>query len=144
MNGAHFDSVRQRAKVLVVDDSESYSLILRRVLQKSLGLKDVTVINNLSDAQRALESAPQRFNILLIDYHFPSGDTGADLVKSLNRKGLLEGKVAFIITSDPTIDHTEKALNAGATGVIGKPIDSEKLQEQLLLARRFLEVETLG
>lgn len=124
--------------ILIVEDSESYALVLWRVLTKYIGIQDVTVINNIKDAHEAVRRGPGRFNILLIDYHFPTGETGANFITQLYKDKLLEQKIAFIVTSDPTLDTTERAFNAGAAGVIAKPLDSEKLKLQMSQAHRLL------
>jgi len=124
------------ASVLIVEDSSHYSLVLERLLSRGLGYKNITTFSNTLDAYTMIKVNPERFSILFIDYNFPSGDNGAELIAKLRDEGLLEGKIALVITSDPSLENAKAATAAGALGLVAKPFDAHQLKVQLEKAQR--------
>ena len=124
------------ASVLIVEDSSHYSLVLERLLARGLGYKNITTLSNTLDAYTMIKLNPTRFSILFVDYHFPSGDNGAELIAKLRDESLLEGKIVLVITSDPSLENAKAAAAAGALGLVAKPFDAHQLKLQIEKARR--------
>lgn len=129
-------------EILIVDDNQQYSFLLSRTLQGAFGYRHVTSLFAAEPAFDLIKAEPGRFKLLFIDYQFPSGMSGGDLLRMLALHGLLKGKAAFLITSEPTTDNVGEAMAAGALGVVAKPFDREALKKQLDKAQRALEVES--
>ena len=124
--------------VLIVDDTPQYSQVLVKILSKAFGYRDITVIDTLQEAYTALASKDCRFRLIFVDYRFPSGDTGGELLLRLKAERLLEGRVAFLITSEPSPENLKQVVAAGAFGLIAKPFDREQLKKQLTRADMHL------
>jgi len=129
--------------VLIVDDSKQYADVLRRMLQGALGYKDITIVERTGDALTLIENDPDRFKMVFVDYNFPDGNTGGDLLVKLKELNLLEGKVAFLITSEPTEENMKQAKMAGALGVVAKPFNSQELRVKVDHARRSLYADSI-
>lgn len=127
--------------VLIVEDNAQYAHILRAMLSGRFGYSNITHCSSTSEAYKAISQDPQRYRLLFVDYHFPGEETGGSLLSRLREEALLKGKVAFLITSEPTMDNLKEALAAGARGVVAKPFDSKELQRQILKAERALETD---
>lgn len=127
--------------VLIVDDNPQYTLVLKKMLQAAFGYQNITSVESTEEAFDLLKAEPDRFRLLFVDYMFPSGDGGGALLRKLNQDSLLQGKVAFLITSEPTIDNMKEALSAGAQGVVAKPFDREGLRRQIEKAERAMQVK---
>ena len=129
-------------EILIVDDNQQYSFLLAKTLQGAFGYRRVTTYISGEQAFDAIKAQPDRFKLLFVDYQFPSGMSGGDLLRMLSLHNLLKGKVAFLITSEPNTDNVNEALAAGALGVVAKPFDRESLKKQLEKAQRALVVES--
>jgi DNA-binding NtrC family response regulator len=124
--------------VLIVDDNPQYSKVLTHILSRALGYLDVTTFDSLDKAFEAITKSPDRFQLLFVDFRFPKGGTGGEFLERLKRKQLLDNKVAFLITSEPTVENQRQAISAGAAGVVAKPFDRKHLLEQLEKAERSI------
>lgn len=129
--------------ILIVDDNVQYSQVLTKILKVGLGFSNVTSVESPQAAFSLIQKTPEHFGVLFVDYNFPSGETGGEFLERLQQNNLLEKKVAFLITSEPTVDNMKQALSAGARGVVAKPFDREKIREQLEKARRAIETENM-
>lgn len=127
--------------ILVVDDSADYALVLRRILQTGMGYRSVEIFSSIDAAYEAIASAPERFPVLFVDYHFPNGRTGAELLEKLRRKDLLHDKVAFFITAEPAIQKAIEANSNGAYGVVVKPFNTDHLKKLIERVDRSLKME---
>jgi len=127
-----------QTEIMIVDDNPNYSYLLSKMLSGVFGYQRITVLSSVESAFEAIRAEPVRYKLLFIDYKFPSGVTGGDLLKMLALHNLLKDKVAFLVTSDPTVDNVNEALAAGAIAVVAKPFDREELRAQLEKAERAL------
>lgn len=129
--------------IMIVDDNLQYSSILKRMLEGAFGYSEITVVDRIDDAYELIVDEPDYFRLLFVDYNFPEGRTGGELLTRLKAEGVSEGIIMFLITSDPTSENVSEALNAGALGVVAKPFDRGELVKQLEKAHRtFLAQNT--
>lgn len=122
--------------ILIVDDSVQFSKVLSRILEGVFGYKNITILHDTGEALGVIAAEPERFKLLFVDYRFPSGMNGAELLSALHQKALIEHKAAFLITSDPSPEGVKLAKSSGAIGIIAKPFDREQLRKQLEIADR--------
>lgn len=122
--------------VLIVDDNPQYARILRMMLERTVGFHNVVSVDSTDKGLELLEAEPGRFRLLFVDFHFPDGSTGGQLLERLQSRGLLKDTKAFLITSEPSINNVKQARAAGALGVVAKPFDSVELKRQLEKAER--------
>lgn len=128
-------------RILVVEDSTEYALVLQRMLGKGLGLTDVTVVKSPEEALVAIRDDHEKnYDILFVDYHYPTAMSGGDLVTELRREGKLKDKVAFFMTAEPDVEKALEATRHGLAGIVVKPFDSDQLKLQLSRAHRDLEM----
>lgn len=127
--------------ILIVDDNVQYVQVLTRMLQQGFGYKNITAVHSIEEGYTLLSSDPSRFALLFVDYWFPSGQTGGELLKRLREEKLLEDKVAFLITSEPSVDNVREARVVGAQGVVAKPFDREQLKTSLQRAESALTAD---
>src|SRR4051812_18442115 len=88
--------------VLIVDDSVQYATVLTKMLTHVFGFKKITHLESSDTALEKLTKEPHDYRLLFIDFRFPSGFTGGALLSELKKHNVLEGKVAFLITSEPS------------------------------------------
>ena len=131
----------QPLPTLIVDDSRGYLEALSRMLVERLGFTDVVCVASCAEAHEAIAADPDRFRLLLLDYSFPRGQSGADLMRTLAGFGLLRGKAVLFISADPTPEKLAEVKALGALGLVVKPFDQRQLSEQLLIAQRCLRCD---
>lgn len=120
-----------QTSVLIVDDSTQYADVLKRLLKGVFGYTDITAVECTRDAYQAISKDPERFRLIFVDYNFPDGENGTDLLARLKGSNLMDERIAFLITSEPTVDNMKAATSAGALGVVAKPFDRAELKLQL-------------
>ena len=123
--------------ILVVDDLPVVRLSLRHILQHE-GFK-VLEAASAEEARAALGREPVQ--LVLSDIEMPGGDSGLDLVKSLEDR---IPEVAFVMVT--AMDDTSLAIDCiqhGAFGYVVKPFQPREIVVQVssALRRRLLEIE---
>ena len=131
-------NTKPQTSVLIVDDNVQYAGMLKRILGNAFGYQDVCMVEDIGAAYTLISSSPERFQLLFIDYNFPNGVTGGELLERLQKDEMLRGRVAFLITADPTIENMKQAMAAGAQGVVAKPFNREDLKSKLRDAERSI------
>ena len=118
------DELRSR-KVLLIDDSEAASHTLEIYLNH-LGLQ-VNRAGTMTEALAALESKDSGFDLVLLDWDLAGGDS-LDLLRHINANNDVQGKVIFMnsVTGNMTEEHL---FNAGADGVLVKPVSLDQLRQ---------------
>lgn len=127
--------------VLIIEDNEQYASLLQKILQKQCGLENIKTVPDTETAFKALKDNPDEFNLLFVDFHFPQGKTGGDLLERLRDEQLLGNKAAFLITAEPDSDNVKQAQAAGVIGVLAKPFEIKQIQKLLDKAKRYLDID---
>lgn len=123
----------KRARVLVVDDKESFLALFRRILPKDLEV--VTA----SDGLRALELlAQERFDVVVSDIRMPGAD-GMALLKRIRDSGVSVDVI--LMTAYGTVADAVRAMKYGAADYLTKPFDPDTAVAAVeqVLARRKAE-----
>jgi signal transduction histidine kinase len=132
--------VFENARVLIVDDDERSTLLLKRMLEMQ-GLCQIHVVN---DARSAVATFQQLHpDILLLDIFMPYFD-GFELMKQLRMEIPEEDYFPILVLSgDISPDVKLRALKAGAKDFLSKPLDVAEVSARIrcLLATRFLHLE---
>lgn len=123
--------------VLIVEDNVQYATVLEKILKGFFSFKDIEVAEDIDTAFNLINEKRDRFQILFIDYHFPEGRTGGELLTMLHDQNLLENRSSFLITAEPDADNAREAMNKGVVGVIAKPFDRKQIEIQLKKAERI-------
>ncbi|MBS1765911.1 MAG: response regulator [Acidobacteria bacterium] len=123
--------------ILVVDDLPVVRLSLRHILQH----EGFEVIEAVSAESARTVLAERPVQLVLCDIEMPGGDTGLDLVKSLEHR---IPEVAFVMVT--AMDDTSLAIDCiqhGAFGYVVKPFQPREIVVQVsgALRRRLLEIE---
>jgi len=111
-------------KILVVDDSRAMRALIRRTLRGTR--YDAATIAEAENAGDALASIHEsRPDLVLANFNMP-GMSGIELLERLHDDGV---DVSFgFITSDDSVANVERARQAGACFVIGKPFTRQALR----------------
>jgi CheY-like chemotaxis protein len=117
--------------VLIADDKATSRELVRTVLEKS-----GYTVAEASDGIEALRSARQlKPDLIILDLHMPGMD-GFGVIREIRRDRDLAATPVMALTASAMQGDRERALSAGFTGYIAKPIQLHVLRgevERLLL-----------
>jgi signal transduction histidine kinase len=120
-----------KTKVLYVEDDPSSEILVRRVLE-SEGFAVVTAADGLTAIETAKSERP---DIILMDINI-SGLDGYEVTTRLRTIENLQHVPIVAVTAATLQGDRERALIAGCSGYISKPIDIDEFPRQV---RSFLE-----
>jgi len=120
-----------RLKILYVEDDPSSMLLVHRVLQAE-GYQVVTTSDGLSATEFAIQECP---DLILMDINI-GGLDGYEVTTKLRSVPSLENTPIIAVTASTLDGDRQRALTAGCTGYIPKPIDIDSFPDQV---RSFLE-----
>lgn len=117
--------MKQKAKILILDDDNYVLLSLRILLEQHY--TDVRGVNNPAQLTSALEE--NDFDIVVLDMNFTAGDTsGKDGLKYLQQiKKANANTSVLLLTAYGEIDLAVEAMRLGAFDFLVKPWENEKL-----------------
>ncbi len=111
-----------RGRIMVVDDEESITYLLKRVLEAE-GYEVLTASNG-REALEILQDRP--VDLIITDYMMPEMD-GLQVLRKLKEMGKLgEVKVIMLTVSDFK-ETLEEAINIGVYDYITKPFDFQEV-----------------
>ncbi|MCP4679415.1 MAG: response regulator [Deltaproteobacteria bacterium] len=114
-------------KIMVVDDSKTMRMIVKRTLRQA-GYGDHTIeeASNGKEALDAIKSSTP--NLVLCDWNMPEMN-GLELLQMLNKEGI---QVSFgFVTSEGTPEMVKVAEENGALFLISKPFTADTFQKKL-------------
>jgi len=122
--------MKEKTKILVVDDEESHRIMLRAVLRDE-GY-EVTEAADGSEAVRAVEDEP--FDLILMDVRMKTMD-GIEALQEIRKISPLVP--VLIMTAYASVKTAVEALKSGAFEYLTKPLDIEELK---VLIEKALEL----
>ena len=118
---------KQANTVLLVDDS----ILVRTVLENMLecaGVPEVILAEHGEEAMECLEN--NHIDLIITDYHMPVMD-GPGLVKKVRGTDQLRDIPIIVATAEQKATHIDRVMNAGANGVLLKPVSGSSLTNLL-------------
>jgi signal transduction histidine kinase len=128
------------AKVLIIDDEPSNVRLLERMLDLFGGLTYRSTTDSRESVSLFAELQP---DLVLTDLHMPHAD-GYVVIRNLRE--LIDDDIFLpivVLTADITPETRRRALGAGASDFITKPLDTTEVQLRIrnLLENRFLNLK---
>jgi two-component system chemotaxis response regulator CheY len=125
------DKGRSRmSKALVVDDSRTIRIIIRRILIE-LGYEVCEAANGI-EALKVLETEKPAVKLVLADWNMPEMN-GLELVKYLRQNPEFASLKVLMVTTETEMGQMAYALQAGANEYVMKPFTKDILLEKLEL-----------
>ena len=117
--------------VLIIDDSSTIRLILRRFLDK-MGCQVVEAENGREGLDR-LKEMPH-VDIVLVDWNMPEM-SGLDFVRAVRTERTYDALPIVMVTTNTQIENVSEALTAGADEYVMKPFTLDVIREKLGVVR---------
>lgn len=114
------------AKVLIIEDNESNLYMMRFILSK-LGHQILEARDGMMGLKMAQEELP---DLILMDIQLPLLD-GYTVTKKIRENEKLKNVPIIAVTSYAMVGDREKAISAGCTAYVEKPINPEKFIEEV-------------
>ncbi|MGC2062648.1 MAG: response regulator [Thermodesulfovibrionales bacterium] len=115
-------------KILVVDDCQTTRKLLSLYL-KSKGYAVVTAENGLDAIEKL---GTDTINLVLTDLNMPYMD-GLELIRALKADPNLNAIPIIMVTTEADPEEKAKAMDAGASAYMIKPVTADKVSENILL-----------
>jgi DNA-binding response OmpR family regulator len=116
--------IKETPKVLVVDDQND-NLVLVSLAVQEMGFRVVTAVNGEDAVAVALLVRPR---LILMDIAMPRLD-GIEATRIIRRREEISDVPVLILTAFDTDDFRNRAVEAGASGYLTKPLDFDRLRE---------------
>ena len=125
------------ARIMIVDDQEMHTRLLRTILQMS-GFRNVTTCNDPREAVATFDRV--RPDIVLLDLMMFPIDGFTVMRQIQDRVGADDEIPIVFLTADVNPEHRHRALEQGAKDFLSKPFDHDEvvLRIRNLLETRFL------
>ena len=120
-------AVLPNKRIMVVDDMSVNRLVIQAML-KRMGITDITTATNGVEALKALNDAPDAFDVIFTDLLMPVMD-GKDLIREIRKNEQWKDLHVYAVTADAEAQDTCGQL--GFTGFLTKPITMDKLRKLL-------------
>jgi len=126
-------------KILVVDDSASDRLIIKKMLNEY----NILIACDGLEAMKQIEEHKD-INLIILDLNMPKMD-GFQVLEALRADGMLKKIHTIILTNYDELENEIKGLRMGAVDYVRKPIQMESLKAridihvELLRVQQFLE-----
>ena len=117
--------------IIVVEDSPTMRQLITFTLKRMPGYNVVEAVDGM-DALKKLRAEP--FDLILADINMPVMD-GLKLVGLLRNDSRYKKTPIIMITTESTEEDRKKAMAAGATAYLSKPIQTQDL---LKIVQEFL------
>ena len=114
------------ATILYVEDNSDNRLLIRRVLQA----EGYNVLEAANAAQSILQVQREAIDLILMDINLPEVD-GYTLTTRLKAIPALRRVQVIALTANVMKGDRERTLEAGCDGYIQKPIDIDKIPQQI-------------
>lgn len=122
-------------KILVVDDSASD----RMIIKKMLGDYSILIASDGIEAMRQLNEHPD-INLLILDLNMPNMD-GFAVLEALNSNEKYKKLRTIILTNYDEIDNEIKGLKLGAVDYIRKPIHMDSLRARIDIHVELINIQ---
>ena len=116
-------------QALIVDDSKTIRLILRKYLGK-IGFDVVEATDGLDGMARLLDMS--QADLVLVDWNMPNM-SGVDFVRAARAIRQYDNLPLVMVTTNTEVNHIAVALQAGANEYIMKPFTQDVIREKLAL-----------
>jgi len=128
--------LKERARILVVDDDESVTRTFKVILEEN-----GYVVDTAECGREAIEKTNKKFyNAIFIDIRLPDME-GTELLTKMEL-GVPRMRTVMI-TGYPSLESTVESLNLGADGYLIKPVEPRKLINIIEEKLKEQEVERL-
>jgi two-component system chemotaxis response regulator CheY len=128
--------------VLIVDDSSSMRMMLKKTLEVSgFDIGEFFEAGNGTEALEVLENAWA--DVILTDVHMPGMD-GFDFLKRLKEKDVVSTTPVVVVTTEGREERVDELIQLGAAACIRKPFRPEEIKETLVEALGITENDLVG
>ncbi len=117
-----------KLKILVIEDDQSFCLVISRWLKES----EVKTTSNVSEALEFVKK--ENFNLAIVDYKVNGNETGVDFLKKINEQ---KSSLPVIIISGYTTklyggqEIYDDCMNNGCKKYLEKPLDKNDLLQAI-------------
>ena len=123
----HQENLREKQRILIVDDSEMNRIILSEILQDEYEIIEAT---NGEECLRLLEEYGTGLALILLDIVMPGMD-GFEVLNYMNRNQWMEEVPVIMISSEDSTAFVRRAYEQGVSDYISRPFDAKVVYQRV-------------
>lgn len=128
--------------VLIVDDSSSMRMVLRKTLEVSgFDIGEIFEAENGKEALEVLEDVWA--DVILTDVHMPQMD-GFSFLRALQEKDVVSATPVVVVTTEGREERVDELIHLGAVACVRKPFRPEEIKGILMEALDIDEEALVG
>jgi two-component system cell cycle response regulator DivK len=112
--------------ILIIEDNEDNLYMMKYILEQNQ-LRVITAMTGMEGFETALKEKP---DLILLDVQLPDVN-GLEIIKMIKQSGVLDLIPIIVISSYAMTGDKQKALDAGCSFYIEKPIDPETIMASI-------------
>jgi two-component system, chemotaxis family, chemotaxis protein CheY len=114
-------------KVLLVDDSTTIRMMLRRAVMEHTGVETTEAGNGV---EALAELGRQRYDLVIMDVNMPVLD-GLETLEAIRASPAYARLAVVVLTSEKNESVVRRLVELGITNYLSKPLSQDKLRERL-------------
>ena len=119
--------MREKRKILIVDDSEMNRLLLSDMLSSEF---DIIEAENGMEAAAILHNQEHEISLMLLDIVMPIMD-GFEMLAVMNKNGWIKSVPVIMISAETVPSYMDKAYDLGVLDYISRPFDERVVQRRV-------------
>ena len=119
--------MREKRKILIVDDSEMNRLLLSDMLSNEF---DIIEAENGMEAAAILHNQEHEISLMLLDIVMPIMD-GFEMLTVMNKNGWIKSVPVIMISAETVPSYMDKAYDLGVLDYISRPFDERVVQRRV-------------
>jgi CheY-like chemotaxis protein len=129
----------KNASFLYVEDDEPSRTVMRLIMEKAVGVRDLTIFEDSADFMARVKALSNCPDVILLDIHIRPHD-GFELLRVLRAEPDCHHVKIVALTASVMNEEVEQLRSSGFDGAISKPLDISTFPD---LIARILNGETV-
>lgn len=121
------EKIQNKPKILIVDDSEFNSAILKEILEETY---EIIEADGGNEALHKIDEYGMKISLVLLDIIMPEKD-GFEVLKYMEEERLISDIPVIIISSEDSANYIRRAYEMGVSDYINRPFDANIVYQRV-------------
>ena len=122
--------------IVVIDDNSNDQVMIKRVLEKKMGFKDIIMLNNGLEAIEYFSESPKIPKLIFLDINMPKLN-GLDVLQKLREYEEFKFMPIIMLTTSNESSDIKESYKRGANSYLCKPVGFNKYSDMIMTASDY-------